>query len=84
MSRGQARREVTVEDFKRAMHGRFWQVADAESLVDESPQAYKDIDQVMRDQDDLVEIVHELRGILSYKGVERGRRAKKVRGPKRK
>jgi tRNA-splicing ligase RtcB len=83
MSRGRARREVTVEDFKKAMHGRAWQVADAENLVDESPQAYKDLDQVLRDQKDLTEVVHELRGILSYKGVERARRAKQGRRPRR-
>ena len=68
MSRGQARREVPIEDFERAMAGRVWQRADAQVLVDESPQAYKDIDQVMRDQADLVEVLHELRGIANYKG----------------
>jgi RNA-splicing ligase RtcB len=74
MSRGQARREVTLEAFERAMAGRTWQRTNAEQLVDESPQAYKDIDQVMADQSDLVEIVHRLEGVLSYKGVEGGRR----------
>ena len=76
MSRTQARKEVPIEEFERAMAGRVWQRTDAQVLVDESPQAYKDIDQVMRDQADLVEVVHELRGVLSYKGVEpqRGRR----------
>jgi RNA-splicing ligase RtcB len=80
MSRGRARREVTVEAFSEAMAGRTWQVRSAEDLVDEAPQAYKDIDQVMADQADLVEVVHELRGILSYKGVERSsrRRAKRA------
>ncbi|HVM12341.1 MAG TPA: RtcB family protein [Actinomycetota bacterium] len=81
LSRGRARRELTLEDFTRAMSGRVWQARDAEALVDEAPQAYKDIDQVMADQADLVEIVHELRGILSYKGVEspraRGKRRSK-------
>src|SRR5207244_5868262 len=66
MSRGQARREVTVEDFEQAMAGRAWQRRDSAVLVDEAPQAYKDIDRVMADQADLVEIVHELRGVLSY------------------
>ncbi len=74
MSRGQARRSLTLEDFTGAMAGRAWQAADAESLIDEAPQAYKDIDRVMADQADLVEPIHELRGILSYKGVERVRR----------
>jgi len=79
LSRGRARREVTVEDFVKAMEGRAWQLRDAEMLVDESPQAYKDIDQVMADQSDLVEVVHELRGVLSYKGVEAARRRRRGR-----
>ena len=62
------------------MDGRAWQRADVAALVDEAPQAYKDIDQVMKDQADLVEIVHELRGVLSYKGVEPFRGKKRRRG----
>jgi tRNA-splicing ligase RtcB (3'-phosphate/5'-hydroxy nucleic acid ligase) len=79
MSRGQARREITVQGFEQAMAGRAWQRRDSAVLVDEAPQAYKDIDQVMKDQADLVEIVHELRGVLSYKGVEpfRGKRGRR-------
>jgi RNA-splicing ligase RtcB len=73
MSRGRARKEVTVEAFTEAMAGRVWQYGDAALLVDESPQAYKPIEQVMADQADLVEIIHELRGVLSYKGVEPNR-----------
>ena len=83
MSRSRARREVTLEAFTEAMAGRTWQHADATSLIDEAPQAYKDIDQVMRDQRDLVEVVHELRGILSYKGVERGSRKGSRKGARK-
>jgi len=36
--------------------------------VDEIPSAYKDIDQVMADQADLVEIRHTLHQVLNYKG----------------
>jgi tRNA-splicing ligase RtcB len=79
LSRGRARREVRVEDFVKAMEGRAWQLRHAENLVDESPQAYKDIDQVMADQSDLVDVVHELRGVLSYKGVEAPRRRRRGR-----
>jgi tRNA-splicing ligase RtcB len=50
------------------MEGRTWQLAQAEALLDEIPAAYKDIDVVMHDQRDLVEILHELRGIVNYKG----------------
>ena len=39
-----------------------------ESLLDESPAAYKDIDAVMAAQADLVEIVHMLKQVLCVKG----------------
>ncbi|MGN6560744.1 MAG: RtcB family protein [Candidatus Nitrosocosmicus sp.] len=38
------------------------------SVLDETPKAYKDIDDVMKSQEDLVEIVHELKQILCVKG----------------
>jgi tRNA-splicing ligase RtcB len=76
MSRNRARQEIPLEDFTTQMKGRTWQRDDALRLLDEAPQAYKDINQVMRDQADLVEVVHELTGILSYKGVEKGKRGR--------
>lgn len=69
MSRNQARRSLTADSLARAMAGRTWLAGDAERLVDEHPSAYKDIDQVMADQADLVEIRHRLRQVLNYKGL---------------
>jgi RNA-splicing ligase RtcB len=69
MSRGQARRELTVESLRTAMRGRSWNDKDADKLVDEHPAAYKDIDQVMADQSDLVTVQHTLRQVFNYKGV---------------
>ena len=37
-------------------------------VLDETPAAYKDIDQVMHAQMDLVDIVHTLRQVLCVKG----------------
>ena len=71
MSRGQARREIKLDDFRAVMSHTAWQDSDAQYLVDEAPQAYKDINQVMADQTDLTEAVHELRQVFNYKGVER-------------
>jgi tRNA-splicing ligase RtcB len=68
MSRGQARRSFTEASLREAMRGRAWNDADATSLLDEHPESYKDIDQVMADQRDLVEIEHTLRQVLNYKG----------------
>lgn len=41
---------------------------DAEALLDEHPDAYKDIGEVMNNQADLVKIEHHLETILNYKG----------------
>jgi RNA-splicing ligase RtcB len=40
----------------------------AGALLDEIPAAYKDIDQVMADQADLVTVLHTLHQVLNYKG----------------
>lgn len=68
LSRGAARRELTEDSLREAMVGKTWNEADAKTLLDESPAAYKDIDVVMADQKDLVEIVHTLSQVFNYKG----------------
>jgi tRNA-splicing ligase RtcB len=68
MSRTQARKSLTVESLKEAMGDRTWNSDRAKSLLDEHPDAYKSIDQVMADQADLVEIQHTLRQVFNYKG----------------
>jgi tRNA-splicing ligase RtcB len=74
MSRGEARRRFTPDDLAAAMEGRTWLLKDAAALVDEIPGAYKDLDQVMADQTDLVAIEHRLTTVVNYKGVEKGNR----------
>ncbi|HSJ50504.1 MAG TPA: RtcB family protein [Actinomycetota bacterium] len=68
LSRSQARRTLSVDAFAPAMGDAAWQHEFAEQLLDEHPSAYKPIDVVMKDQADLVEVVHELRAIANYKG----------------
>lgn len=63
-----AKRTFTVEEFEASMEGRMWQRSKAKELLDESPMAYKDIDQVMDDQADLVQVEHRLDAIVNYKG----------------
>jgi tRNA-splicing ligase RtcB len=67
-SRTQARKLFTSADLAAQMAGKVWLSRRAEALVDEIPAAYKDIDQVMADQADLVEVRHMLRQVLNYKG----------------
>ncbi|ACZ88103.1 RtcB family protein [Streptosporangium roseum] len=68
MSRTEARKKLTAASLTEAMDGRTWNADRAEALVDEHPEAYKSIDQVMADQRDLVTVQHTLRQIFNYKG----------------
>ena len=67
-SRTQAKKLFTPADLAAQMEGKVWLSKRAAALVDEIPSAYKDIDQVMADQSDLVEVLHTLRQVLNYKG----------------
>lgn len=67
-SRTKAKKLFTNWDLVKAMDGIVWQTTSASNLLDEIPAAYKDIDQVMADQTDLVDVLHELHQILNYKG----------------
>jgi len=67
-SRTRARKEISAADLTRAMEGKVWLADKAGRLVDEGPAAYKDIDQVMANQADLVEVRHTLHQVLNYKG----------------
>ena len=68
MSRNQAKKNLTTDSLSERMGGRVWLNGRADALLDEHPDAYKDIDQVMEDQKDLVDITHKLESILNYKG----------------
>ncbi|GLW08275.1 RNA-splicing ligase RtcB [Microtetraspora sp. NBRC 13810] len=68
MSRSRAKRELSAASLREAMRGRTWNADRAGALVDEHPEAYKPIDQVMADQRDLVEVQHTLRQVFNYKG----------------
>ena len=65
MSRTQAKREFSAEDMATSLSGTFTQ-ADS-GCIDETPQAYKDIDEVMARQQDLVKVVHRLSPVITLK-----------------
>jgi tRNA-splicing ligase RtcB len=66
MSRGAAKRQFTVEDLVEQTKG--VECRKDSGILDEAPGAYKNLDQVMKDQADLVEIVVELKEIMCIKG----------------
>ena len=66
MSRTEARKKITMDAFEHKMKG--IEYNPIKDNLDEAPQAYKDIDEVMAQQDDLVEIVHKLTPRAVIKG----------------
>jgi tRNA-splicing ligase RtcB len=66
MSRNKARKQFTADDLAEQTAG--VECRKDSGVVDEIPGAYKDIDEVIRNQDDLVEIVAKLKQVVCVKG----------------
>nr|WP_255643299.1 RtcB family protein [Actinoplanes polyasparticus] len=66
LSRSKARKTFTREQLRTAMKG--IEYRDTDAFLDEIPGAYKPIDVVMQDADDLVEVRHTLRQLVNVKG----------------
>jgi tRNA-splicing ligase RtcB len=65
-SRTKARKTFSRAQLEESMKGIEWRHSDA--FLDEIPAAYKDVDVVMRDAEDLVEVRHTLRQLVNVKG----------------
>ncbi|AWF80846.1 RNA-splicing ligase RtcB [Microbulbifer sp. A4B17] len=66
MSRSAARQRFSRKDLEDQTRG--VQCRKDNGVLDEIPAAYKDIDQVMENQSDLVDVVHTLRQVICIKG----------------
>ncbi len=66
MSRTEAKKRVSYEEHLQAVDG--VECRQDRDVIDETPAAYKPIDDVMAAQADLVEIVHTLRQVVCVKG----------------
>ena len=66
MSRTKAKSKYSIEDLKKQTAG--VECRKDKGVVDEIPGAYKDIEEVMRAQSDLVEVVAELKQVICVKG----------------
>ena len=66
MSRNAAKKYFTVQDLESQTSG--VECRKDDGVLDEIPGAYKDIDQVMEAQKDLVDIVHTLKQVMCIKG----------------
>jgi len=66
MSRGAAKRQFSLDDLAEQTLG--VECRKDAGVIDEIPAAYKDIDEVMAAQSDLVDVVHTLKQVLCVKG----------------
>ncbi|MDM8559915.1 RtcB family protein [Candidatus Parabeggiatoa sp. HSG14] len=66
MGRKEAKRRFSVDDMITQTQG--VECRKDEDVIDEIPAAYKPIDEVMENQNDLVEIVHTLKQVVCIKG----------------
>lgn len=71
-NRNHARRTLDLQTFKKQMENI---VADVgQKTLDESPNAYKDVTEVLAAQHELIEIISHIRPLINVKGVDPGRR----------
>lgn len=66
MSRSQAKKSFTLDDHLKATDGVYCRKD--EGVLDETPGAYKDIDMVLAQQDELVTVKHTLKALVNVKG----------------
>jgi len=80
-SRGRARQELNLQQELAAITAAGGKVfaASKEAVLDEMPGAYKDLDDVMANQADLVETVRRFTPLGTYKGADAPRRKKQDR-----
>lgn len=69
MSRSKAKETVTLEEFEKSMHG-IYTTSVNRSTIDESPMAYKPIEEIVANIQDTVEIVKIIKPIYNFKASE--------------
>lgn len=69
MSRSKAKESVSLEEYKKSMDGIFTTSVNA-STIDESPMAYKTMDEIIGNIKDTVEIVDIIKPIYNFKANE--------------
>lgn len=66
MSRGAARERLNVEDFQKSMEG-IYTTSVSKATLDESPDAYKPIGELLRNIGDTVDVVKHIRPVYNFK-----------------
>lgn len=66
MSRREAKRELKLEDFKKTMDG-VYSTSVHQGTLDESPDAYKPMEDIINNMDEAVELIDIIKPIYNYK-----------------
>ncbi|WP_078553507.1 RtcB family protein [Bacillus alkalicellulosilyticus] len=66
LSRSKAKQTLRIDDFKETMNG-IWSTSVTESTLDESPMAYKPIEEIVDNVGDAVEINHIMKPLYNFK-----------------
>lgn len=69
MSRGEAFRTLTVEDFKKSVDGIYTTTAD-ETTLDESPFVYKPMESILNNIKDTVDVLEIIKPVYNFKSAE--------------
>ena len=69
MSRGEAFRTLTVEDFKKSMEGIYTTTAN-ETTLDESPFVYKPMESILNNIKDTVDVLEIIKPVYNFKSAE--------------
>ena len=80
MSRSKAKEAVSMEEFQESMKGIF-STSVCEGTLDESPMAYKPMDEIIQNIQDTVDIVDVIKPLYNFKAHELTAEKKKTRKP---
>ncbi len=69
MSRSEAKESIGMDEFRKAMDG-IYTTSVSRATIDESPMAYKPMEEIMRNVQDTVEIVKVIKPIYNFKAGE--------------
>lgn len=69
MSRSKAKESLNIDEFKKSMDGIYTTCVD-NATIDESPMAYKPMDEIIRNIKDTAEIVKTIKPIYNFKAAE--------------
>ena len=69
MSRGEAKRKISMDDYRKSMEGIFT-TSVCEDTLDEAPFAYKPADKIVEQIKDTVDVIEVLKPVYSFKASE--------------